>query len=139
MLHVYFIAPIPNQDLSYKILKGSQREPLPAGMLDKVKRGDEVTWTNEFDKMIVLEFYGQIRGNSRSLRLFDDDDETRSIMLKPRQTVKKTVSQSADEWEKSNDGCFPHGHNIHYYRVRGHNLDQPGPGIIVCPPTGPCG
>jgi hypothetical protein len=138
--HELHIVPVPNQANSFKIRIGSERAELPRGMLPNVHPHDEVSWVNELPKLVVIEFYAEIRNNSRSLTLFENENPTRTIMIEQGQKVQRTVREDVDCWEApdSGDPCNPMGYNIHYYRLKGMALDQPGPGIIVCPPGTVC-
>ncbi len=91
-----------------------------------------VSWKNEMDRDIMLEFFGQTWDRSRSLKLFSHNPDV--IHIKRNMTTEMTVQSFADI---KGSQRYPDGvtwENEHVYRVKDMPLSLPGPGIVVCPP-----
>lgn len=98
-----------------------------------VRRGDFLVWTNRLNQDVVLEFYGSTTNESRPLILFAC--EAQNIIVRKNDETWMRVRMDADyRVDKATENTI----NKHVYRVRGFDPTDPPPGVIVCPPTGPC-
>lgn len=91
-----------------------------------------ISWTNQLGMDIVLEFFGQTWDRSRSLKLFSHNADI--VPVRNGGTTDMVVQAFADV---KGTRHYPDGvtwENEHVYRVKDAALNQPGPGIIVCPP-----
>ena len=128
------IKPDPDGISDY-VITWSDGEKIPDGRMSVPCANDRraiVSWKNELDEDIMLEFYGQTWDRSRSLKLFSHFPH--AVGIKKGETCEIVVQDFAD---RKGGQRYPDGvtwENEHVYRVRDMSLGQPGPGIIVCQP-----